>query len=533
MQDVKGSLQEPLVPQEEPPPQLLTFSHNSGQFLSKEADDDDYGASTNNWEWMWREVKEQLYIACPMSTVSILQYSILVVSDMFVGHLGERELASGSIALTFASMTGTTTLMGMASALETLCGQAYGAKQYHLLGIYLQRALFVLYLVCIPMSILWWFISPLLKLLGQDPVLSEMAEQYTRLLIPMLFASGTFQAIVRFLQTQNGVHIMPVFSIATMIFHVPLLWFLISKLGIGFRGAAIAISISNWANVLLFVLYVKFSPTCSKTWTSFSREAFNDIPAYFKLAIPSAIMICFEFWAIQSLVLISGLLPNPKLETSTLAICIITLYLLYLIPNGISSAVSTRVSNALGAGRPGAAKAAVRVAVALGLTVSVLMAAILLACQDIWSWAFTSEQEVADYVRECIPFIATLNILNSIQVVISGVARGCGWQSSAAVVNLVAYYVVGLPAAVVLAFVYDYKVKGLCMGLFFGVFTHTFTLVLLTLHTDWEKQAKIAFHRVYRSASATFPITSEKNVSTIQDSRGCNKSANLTSKLLI
>ena len=67
--------------------------------------------------------------------MSILQYSILqhlVISDMFVGHLGERELASRAIALTFASMTGTTTLMGMASAvLETLCGQAYGAKQYH------------------------------------------------------------------------------------------------------------------------------------------------------------------------------------------------------------------------------------------------------------------------------------------------------------------------------------------------------------------------------------------------------------------
>ena len=46
------------------------------------------------------------------------------------------------------------------------------------------------------------------------------------------------------------------------------------------------------------------------------------------------------------------------------------------------------------------------------------------------------------YVRECIPFIATLNTLNSIQVVIiSGVARGCGWQSSAAAVNLVAYYI--------------------------------------------------------------------------------------------
>ena len=105
---------------------------------------------------------------------------------------------------------------------------AYGAKQYHpSAGNLLAKSV-----VCV-VSGLHPHVNPLvvhqplLKLLGQDAVLSEMVEQYTRLLIPMLFASGTFQAIVRFFQTQNGVHIMPVFSITTMTFHVPLLWFLI------------------------------------------------------------------------------------------------------------------------------------------------------------------------------------------------------------------------------------------------------------------------------------------------------------------
>ena len=36
--------------------------------------------------------------------------------------------------------------LGMASALETLCGQAYGAKQNHMLGIYLQRSCILLVL---------------------------------------------------------------------------------------------------------------------------------------------------------------------------------------------------------------------------------------------------------------------------------------------------------------------------------------------------------------------------------------------------
>lgn len=158
-------------------------------------------------------------------------------------------------------------------------------------------------------------------------------------------------------------------------------------------------------------------------------------------------MICFEVWAIQSLVLISGLLlPNPKLETSTLAICIITLYMLYLIPNGISSAVSTRVSNALGAGRPRSSCQSCSASCGGPGANCEHADGSNFACTSGYisgaGHSPASRKLQTSYVRECIPFIATLNTLNSIQVVIiSGVARGCGWQSSAAAVNLVAYYI--------------------------------------------------------------------------------------------
>lgn len=45
--------------------------------------------------------------------------------------------------------------------------------------------------------------------------------------------------------------------------------------------------------------------------TRFSREAFNDLSSFFKLAIPSAVMLCLEYCSFESLVLLSGLFPNP------------------------------------------------------------------------------------------------------------------------------------------------------------------------------------------------------------------------------
>lgn len=59
-----------------------------------------------------------------------------------------------------------------------------------------------------------------------------------------------------------------------------------------------------------------------------------------------------ELWSFELLVLLSGLLPNPVLETSTLSICLNTSLTLWMIPVGLGGTASTRISNELGAGNP-------------------------------------------------------------------------------------------------------------------------------------------------------------------------------------
>ncbi|MGV7989088.1 MATE family efflux transporter, partial [Mycobacterium kansasii] len=75
----------------------------------------------------------------------------------------------------------------MASALETLCGQAYGAKQYHMLGIYLQRSWIVLFSVTIILLPLFIFTAPILRLLGQADEIAAMAGTISLMFIPVMF----------------------------------------------------------------------------------------------------------------------------------------------------------------------------------------------------------------------------------------------------------------------------------------------------------------------------------------------------------
>lgn len=180
----------------------------------------------------------------------------------------------------------------MASGLETLCGQAYGAKQYPMLGIYLQRgALFQLVIAAL-VTVLWLNMAPILKLVGQNDEIANKAGEYAAWLIPFLYAHAIIQPVQRFLQTQAIVVPMLLCSFVTMVVHIFLCWLLLFQLDVGFPGAAIATSIAAWLNVCLTAGYVKLSPRCRKTWTGVSlAEAWKDKASYFKLVVPSTIMV--------------------------------------------------------------------------------------------------------------------------------------------------------------------------------------------------------------------------------------------------
>ncbi|KAG0609932.1 hypothetical protein M758_7G025100 [Ceratodon purpureus] len=458
--------------------------------------------------WFLKELRKQLWLAGPMIAVNFLEYSLLVVSLMFVGHLGELALAGAALASSFAAVTGFSLLVGMGCALETLCGQAFGAKNYRMVGIYLQRGMLVLFFTAIPVAVVWFNMTQLLIAFGQDPEIAGKSGEYARFLIPSLFAYVAIQPLIKFLQAQSLVFVMSISSLATLCFvHIPLCYLLIFRLGVGFRGAAIATSVSNWVNVTILALYVKFSPHCKRTWTGFSRAAFEDLLSLFSLAVPSAIMVCLEMWSFELLIIFSGLLPNPKLETSALSVCMTTSSLVYMIPYGLGAATSTRVSNELGAAKPHAAQRAVLVSLCLATVEGLLVFTSLISVRKWWGWLFTNDAEVANYVALIMPMLAALSCLDAVQGVLTGVVRGGGWQAFGAATNLGSYYGVGLPIGIVLAFVFHYNDRGFWIGMSSGILTQVIILAVATARTDWEQQARNAVERV---GDSNFPDEAER-----------------------
>ncbi|XP_060171585.1 protein DETOXIFICATION 16-like [Lycium barbarum] len=415
---------------------------------------------------------------------------------MFVGHRGELALSGASLATSFAFVTGFSLLLGMGSALETLCGQAYGAMQHHMLGIHMQRAMFVSFLVSIPLAGIWAYSGHILVILKQDPEIAAEAGYYARFMIPSIFAFGILECQIKFLQAQNNVKPMMLTTGVTLLLHVLTCWIFVLKTGLGSRGAALANATSYWVNVFLLAAYIRISPSCKNTWTGFSREAFSDVPKYLRLAIPSALMICLEIWSFELIVLLSGLLPNPKLETSVLSISLNTSAMFHMLPQGLAGATSVRVSNELGAGRPKAARLAACTATVLATIEGTLLAVVMVSIRKVWGHCYSNEANVVRYVGKMLFFIAGSHFLDAHQSVFSGIARGCGWQKKGAFVNLGAFYLLGVPAGIVLAFVYHVGGQGLWLGIILALSAQALIYLVVILQTNWDKQAMKAAERI-------------------------------------
>jgi Na+-driven multidrug efflux pump len=135
--------------------------------------------------------------------------------------------------------------LGMGSALETLCGQAYGAKQLHMMGVYLQRSWVILNAMAVLMLPLYLSATPILCLFHQDAEIADLAGRLALYMIPQLFAYAFNFPIQKFLQAQSKVMAMAAVSAVALAFHVALSWVLVGACGWG--SSASPSPTSSWA----------------------------------------------------------------------------------------------------------------------------------------------------------------------------------------------------------------------------------------------------------------------------------------------
>ncbi|KAH6817577.1 MATE efflux family protein [Perilla frutescens var. frutescens] len=446
---------------------------------------------------VWMENKKLWVVAAPAIFTRFSTFGINVISQAFVGHIGATELAAYALLFTLITRFGTGLLLGGASGLETLCGQAYGAKQYHMLGIYLQRSWIVLTAFSTLLVPVYVFATPILKALGQDEAIAEEARILALWFIPVIYSYVLSFSCQMFLQAQSKNMIITYLAVFSLSIHVLVSWVLTVKFEYGITGAMVSTILAYWIPNIGQLIFVT-SGGCKETWKGFSSLAFKDLWPVVKLSLSSGAMVCLELWYNAILILLTGNMKNARVEVDALSICLNINGWEMMISLGFLAAASVRVSNELGKGDPKAAKFAIVNIVLTSFTIGMLLLTFFLIFRGSLAYVFTNDTDVAAQVAHLSPLLAFSLLMNSVQPVLSGVAVGAGWQSVVVYVNLGCYYLIGIPFGVLLGYIIKLQVEGVWIGMLIGTFIQTMTLLIITKKTDWDKQVSVARQRLNR-----------------------------------
>ncbi|KAJ1255057.1 hypothetical protein BS78_K294000 [Paspalum vaginatum] len=433
----------------------------------------------------------EAFLAAPITFNILCLYGVNSTTQLFAGRLGNLELSAAAVGLSVVSNFSFGFLLGMGSALETLCGQAYGAGHLGALGVYMQRSWVILSASALLLSPLYVFAAPVLRALGQDEAIAAAAGGFTLRILPQMFSLALAFPTQKFLQAQSKVAVLAWISLAALAAHAAMLVLFVPVLGWGLPGAAAAYNATSWAVAVAQVVYV--TRWCrGQGWEGLSWKAFRGLWAFAKLSLASAVMLCLEVWYMMVLVVLTGHLDDAEIAVGSVSICMNLNGWEAMLFIGLNAAISVRVSNELGSGRPRAAKFAVTAVIVQSLAIGLVAMALILAYRNSFAVLFTADRDMQAAVSEVAYLLAVTMVLNSVQPVISGVAIGGGWQALVAYINLGCYYAFGLP----LGYLLHLGPQGIWAGMLCGTALQTMILLVVIWKTDWEAEAAQANERI-------------------------------------
>eukprot|EP01126_Amoeba_proteus_P055791 TRINITY_DN6946_c0_g1_i3.p1 TRINITY_DN6946_c0_g1~~TRINITY_DN6946_c0_g1_i3.p1 ORF type:complete len:399 (+),score=63.61 TRINITY_DN6946_c0_g1_i3:104-1300(+) len=370
--------------------------------------------------------------------------------------------------------------------MDTLCPQAYGGGDYHQVGRLLQRGLMVSTFVAIPISIFWWFSGDVFILLGQDEAISRLAENFLRGMIPCVFTVLYSQSLVKYLSAQYIVVPVLIFNMIACVLAILSSYISIDVMGYGVAAAPVGVNVGNLCYLLLLVTYCWCHESRKKLWPGWSMEVFQDLWEFTKLGMSSMFMMCAEWWAFEIVVIFSGWISVEGL--ASMSIIQNTWYFTYMIPYGISIAAGSRVGNELGAKNPMNARRSAWISLIFILPVVLVVSLLLLFFSVPWVRLWNEDPKVLALCASVFPLVALQPISDSAQCVSTGVLRGLGKVNLGAMVNLVIFYLIGIPISFFLGIYYKTGLFGITVGLVVSPFLQAIVFVSSIILIDWEAQ---------------------------------------------
>jgi MATE family multidrug resistance protein len=408
------------------------------------------------------EVRYIVRLAWPVILAEIGWMFMGVVDTMMVGHLGPGAIAAVSIGNAMFDVAGFCGI-GLVLGLDTVVSQAYGAGRQTECGQWLWQGTF-LAMAATPvlMGVIALAVA-LMPMAGVQPRVLAEAEPYVWAMIWSLGPLLVYAVLRRYLQGIGRVRPVMFALLSANIVNAIGNQVFIGRFGVAGVGWATFGARVYMAGVLAGYAFAREPALLRRI----PLPGWISIGHLLRLGLPAAGQILLEVGVFATATVLAGKLAAESLAAHHVVLMIAGTT--FMVPLGISSAGAVAVGHAIGRSDPHAAKRAGWIAIGLAAGFMSTMILVIVAAPQTLLRIFTTNADVLAIAVPLLFVAAVFQIFDGIQVTATGVLRGAGDTRTPMYANLVAHWLLGVPAGYILCFTFGLGVIGLWMGLSAGL----------------------------------------------------------------
>ena len=418
------------------------------------------------------EARRTLQIALPVITAQLAHISLGFIDTVMAGNLSPRDL--GAIAIGRSLYVPLYIfVLGILLAMNPIVAQLQGAGKTGEIGKSLPQGLWLSLMLALPGFLLVRSINALLPVLEVTPEIIPVTEGYLNALSWGLPAVFGYLALRFFSEGLSLTRPNMYFTLLAIPLNILGNYvFMYGRFGfprMGAVGAGWATMLVWWVmflGMLLFILKGKRFREYNII-DHFRRPFWPAIKEILNIGVPNGVSVTLEVGMFALTAILVGTMGVTAVASHQIAINFASIT--FMIPLGISIAVTARVGNEAGRGSYHGVLIAGRVGIGLSVLVMFCTAALMLLLPEAIAGIYTGDPTVINLAVQLIFLAAVFQLSDGLQVSASGVLRGLTDTKVPMYVNLVAYWMIGFPLGYYLGIIRQLGPKGFWIGWIAGL----------------------------------------------------------------
>jgi multidrug resistance protein, MATE family len=416
------------------------------------------------------ELRALLTLATPIVVIQVGVMLMGVVDTLIIGHLSAEALAAVAIGNLY--FFGAVILaQGVLHVLDPIVAQAVGANDQAAISRAVQRGVVLAVWLAVPISLLLLPAGLVFTAARQPADVVPLAAQYVVWMIPGTVPFFLFVVLRQTLQAMHLTRAIVWSIVVANLVNALLNWVLIfghagfPALGVG--GSALATTTARW--FMAVMLFILAWDQLRRYFVPFRREslALGPIARMLGRGLPIGSQMLLEFGAFAAIALLMGRLGTVQVAGHQIAINLASLT--FMVPLGVGAAAAVLVGNAVGRGDATAARRSARTALFCSTVFMSLTGILFLLGPQVLARLYTNDATVLAIAVGLIPIAGVFQVFDGLQAVGAGVLRGLGDTRAPMVINILGFWLFGMPVSIYLGFSAGLGPKGLWWGFVAGL----------------------------------------------------------------